>query len=143
MNHQEMKEMFDGYMNEMEKQTAILKHLEEQQEILIEQNAKISATLGRLAEHVQITFFFLGMEHCTWHPGTTQHRYGTDRRRCLLCQTFQTHSRVPFSYAIWSIFPMHDSIISLYYPFMKEAAMPLFLCNNPLFQPMTYLTMRD
>jgi hypothetical protein len=52
MNHQEMKEMFDGYMNEMEKQTAILKHLEEQQEIIIEQNAKISATLGRLAEHV-------------------------------------------------------------------------------------------
>ena len=52
MNHQEMKEMFDGYMNEMEKQTAILKHLEEQQEIIIEQNAKISATLRRLAEHV-------------------------------------------------------------------------------------------
>ena len=52
MNHQEMKEMFDGYMNEMEKQTTILKHLEEQQEIIIEQNAKISATLERLAEHV-------------------------------------------------------------------------------------------
>lgn len=67
MNHQEMKEMFDGYMNEMEKQTAILKHLEEQQEIIIEQNAKISATLERLAEHVQITFFFLGMEQRIWH----------------------------------------------------------------------------
>lgn len=100
MNHQEMKEMFDGYMNEMEKQTAILKHLEEQQEIIIEQNAKISATLGRLAEHVQITFFFLGMEYCTWH---------------------------------------HIFILSIY----EEAAMPLFFVQQPLFQPMTYLTMRD
>ena len=100
MNHQDMKEMFDGYMNEMEKQTAILKHLEEQQEIIIEQNAKISATLGRLAEHVQITFSF-------W---------------------------------VWSI---ALGIISLYYPFMKEAAMPLFFVQQPLFQPITYLTMRD
>jgi len=44
MNQPE-RELLYNYLDEMKKQTTILKQLEEQQEIMIEQNAKISSLL--------------------------------------------------------------------------------------------------
>lgn len=49
MNQPE-RELLYNYLDEMKKQTAILRHLEEQQEIIIEQNAKISSALQYIAE---------------------------------------------------------------------------------------------
>lgn len=40
MNDQELKEMFEEYMSEIRRQTAVLKSIEEQQEIIIDQTTK-------------------------------------------------------------------------------------------------------
>lgn len=48
MNDQELKEMFEEYMSEMKRQTAVLQHIEEQQEIIIDQTTKCRQCISGL-----------------------------------------------------------------------------------------------
>ena len=48
MNDQELKEMFEEYMCETKRQTAVLQHIEEQQEIIIDQTTKCRQCISGL-----------------------------------------------------------------------------------------------
>lgn len=48
MNDQELKEMFEEFMCEMKRQTAVLQHIEEQQEIIIDQTTKCRQCISGL-----------------------------------------------------------------------------------------------
>lgn len=48
MNDQELKEMFEEYMSEIRRQTAVLKSIEEQQEIIIDQTTKCRQDINGL-----------------------------------------------------------------------------------------------